>query len=326
MTRISENYITNMLVGSINRSREQVAKYSDEVSSGVKVQDPGDSPVAGTISQLNSTIERVDSYKSRISTLTSMVTNQNDILSQVEDVIIRAEEIATQGANETVGTSSRTALAQEVFALRDQLVSLANSKFEGSYIFSGAADNTPAYSATTYQTGTDGGLQRYVYTTAAGSTETRDVRVTDTTSLTTNIPGNEVFDQAVQALERLGRSLSGYKTNPATGAPDGTGDAYTSSESSVQTADIQNALDLLEKARTEDVMPAEVTTAARLNRLQAASSLLELSKASSQDELSNLRDADEVEAATNLSMAETALEASMSVTAKVMQLSILDYI
>ena len=327
MTRISENSLANRLLADVARNRQQIAKFSEELSSGVKVQDPGDSVVSGTISQLNGVLERVDSFGQRISAVTNFVNYQNDAITQAGDLLTRAKEIAAQGANETNSADDRYALAQAVFQLRDHMVSLANSKFQGIYLFAGAADNNPPYNAAAYDFGVVGGLQRYVYTTAPGADQTRDVRVTENLTLTTNIPGNAVFDQAIQGLERLGRALSGYKTNPAVGAPDGTGDAYIfPDEYSMQTLDIQSAMDALEKARTQDIMPSLVNMAGRMKRLETADSLLDLSKNSSQEVLAGLRDADVIESATNLSIAETALQASMTVSAKVLRMSILDYL
>src|SRR5690606_29486905 len=132
---------------------------------------------------------------------------------------------------------------------------------------------------------------------------------------------------AIAGLERLGRALQGYATTPATGIPDGGGAAYVfPADFSVQTQDIKNAMDLIDVARQQDIMPERVDIAGRQRRIETAESLLSLLKISSEEALDKLQATDVFEAATNLSQAQTALQASLTVSTRVLQMSILDYI
>ena len=328
MTRITENSVARNLLLAVQQNRQMIDKYGNEVSSGLKVADPGDSTFSGTISQLGGTLERLEVLKRAVSNITGMLTFQDDVLSQANELLVRAKEIAAQGANETNSETERAALAEEVFQLRDEMVSLANSKYLGSYIFSGNATDTPAYSAAAYtEGGSAASKERYVYTTALGCDDTRSVEISDGLSLQVNTPGNLIFDNAIQALERLGRSLQGYATTPASGAPDGGGSAYSMpADFSVQTEDIRDAMELLDTARESDIEPQRVNLGGRLKRLETAKSLLEMNITSAKLVLSDLRDADIVDSATNLSMAQTALEASLTVTMQTLNMTILDYL
>jgi flagellin-like hook-associated protein FlgL len=131
----------------------------------------------------------------------------------------------------------------------------------------------------------------------------------------------------MEALERLSRSLAGYKTEPATGTPDGTGDPYSyPAEFHTQTEDIKKAIDLLETARNVDMIPERVTLGGKLKRIETGAALLELSKNSAKEVLSRIQDTDEIEVASSLQQAQTALQASYAVTAKVLRMTILDYV
>ena len=331
-TRISENQALRSLVNGIQINRQSVDKYSKEISSGIAVAEPGDSTFSGTISQLRSLTERLDAYQRRTDYVEGYFTLQDDILNQTTDLLVRAKEIATQASNETNGENERLAVAAEVFQLRDHLISLANTKYQGQYVYSGDSSDAPAYSRTDdYAAGDGASLIRYEY---AGGTGERSANLTESLSITLNTPGNEVFDQALWALERLGRALQGYDTQPALDPedaafeePDGSGAAYSlPADFDHQTQDILDCIGLLDKARETVINPERVDVAGRLRRLETAQSLLKLNSASSKEVLSKLQDADLVESATNLSMAEQALNASMSVTAKVLNLSILNYL
>lgn len=333
-TRITDSFVTNNLVADVLKNRASVNKYSQEVSTGLKVRNPGETSQAATIGQFQEMIGRIDGYNKRITTSTSMLTFQDDILSQASEVISRGKEVAAQAANETNSFETRYQQAAEIFQLRDQLVSLANSTYQGRYIFGGADDGDPPFDAATYTTPTTGAAsQRYIADSDAGKSIQRTAQVTDDLNLTVTTDGTTLFTDAIQALERLGRSLQGYHTLPAitgsppvSSAPTGGGVAYTATEHSVQTTDISQALDLLEQARANDIMPERVSIGARMKRLETATSLLELNKSSAQKVLDDLQNADVVESASKLSFAQTAFEASLQVTLRALNLNIMNYL
>ena len=101
MSRVSENQTLNRLLTNIVNNRELVNRYSNEVSTGFKAAEPGDTQVAGTIAQLQSTLERVEDYERRVGLVKGQFVYMDDIFEQAGELIVRAKEIATQAANET---------------------------------------------------------------------------------------------------------------------------------------------------------------------------------------------------------------------------------
>ncbi len=327
MFRISDTSIARSVLSSILANKEDVNKFGQEVSSGVKVNYPGDSDSAGTISNCQEAMRRVDGYQTRITQVQSSLGFQADLLTQAQETLTRAKELAAQGANESTA-NTRTNMAKEVFELRNQIVSLANTQYQGKYIYGGASDNNPPFIAATYTLPASGqSSERYVYDATPGSTTTRTVNISDTLSVTTNTPGNQIFSNAVYALERLGRALEGYTTNPATGQPDGTGSAYNQpTDIHLQTQDIAACMDSIQSAVSSDVSSEIANVAGRQRRLDTALAILKATKADGEQVLNNLQKADITESASALTQAQTALQASYVVSSKVMQMSILDFL
>jgi len=328
MTRISENQFTNLMVNYTVNNKERVNKYSEQVATGLKASLPSDSEDAGVISRYKQTLDRIDGYMTTIARVRSIVQFQDDALSQMTELITRAKEIAQQGANESLTPSARAFLAEEVYQIRDQVVGLANSSFQGRYIYGGADDDDPPFDSTLYDEPAEGpAAVKYEYDSEFGTSTNRTVRITDDMTMTLTTPGNQVFGTTIEAMERLGRSLSGYSSTPATGPTDGGGTAYTfPGDYATQTADIKQVLDLLNSARDEDIIPERTAIGGKMRRLQTAEALLTLAKTSAQEVLSRIQTADETETVASLSQAQTALQASYSVTAKVLRLTIMDYI
>lgn len=320
--------IGKQLVANILANEERVAELSEEVSTGLKVRTPGDSTQSGTVAQYRSALERYSGFRDRIKTVDSFLTFQEGILSQANDLLIRAKEIAAQGANETNGPSERDQLAAEMFQIRDQLVSLANSTYQGRYIFGGDDDDDPPYDAATYTNPSTGSAsQRYVFDAEAGTSGVKTVAITDDLSMSISTPANTLFDNAIQGLERLARALDGYDTQPTSGAPDGTGNAYTfPTDFATQSQAIRNAMDQLDTARKTDIIPGRTTIGGKLKRLETAESLINVLEFNSKEVLGRLQDADVAESASALLTAQQALQASFTVSARVLNITILDYI
>lgn len=328
MTRISEIQAQRQLVSKTQENKRRVSKFANQVASGVKAALPSDTVDGGTIARYKQTLDKIDSYTTTIQRTKSLMTFQDDVLSQGSDLLMRAKEIAQQGANESVNAVARAHLAEEVYQIRDHMVSLANSTYQGRFVYGGTDDDDPPYDETTFTEPASGeASRRFVFDGELGTGTARSLAVTDDLTITTTTPANTVFGTAIEALQRLGRALGGYSTTPVSGTPDGGGAAYTfPADYKTQSADILKSITLLDQARDTDILPERVSVGGRLRRLETGESLLALTKNSALEVLSRIQDADETESAANLAQAQTALQASYSVTAKVLRLTILDYI
>lgn len=329
MRRVSENQNVRNLVSNALENKRRLNDLSNQLTTGLKVNKPSDSADAGSIARYQTLIAKVDSYGTAIAQTKSYLEYQDSIVGQAAEIVVRAKEIAQQAANETLNPQSRAQLAEEVFQLRDQFASLANSQYQGRYVYGGVDDDDPPYDANTYISPASGPAKvRYTFDGEAGTDVLKSVKVTDEMSVTLNTAADKVFGSGMEALERLSRALVGIRTFPLpSGTPDGSGHEYTfPDEYHLQTEHIRGAIDLLNQARDAELIPERVSLGGRLRRLETGQSLLELTKNSAKEVLSRLQDADETEVAANLQQAQTALQASYSVTAKILRMTILDYV
>lgn len=331
--RISENQLARTVLNDALKNRLSIAKYSKELSSGYAVGEAGDSRFSGTIAQLRETLGKVSGYKQRANSVQGFLGAQDGALGQAGDILIRAQEIATQGANETNGPAERALLAQEVWEIRNHMINLANTTYQGRFVFSGTSDGTPAYSLDNANPFTDPATgpasEFYVYDSATGASQTRSVKVAEDVTVTVNTPGNSVFGNAIAALTQLGRSLEGYRTAyQGDGTPDNAASTAFDlpTELNLQTDEILVALDSLKTSRSDDVIAERTNLAGRMRRIETAQSLLELSEQSAQEVLSGMQDADLTISSSNLATAQTALQAALTVTGQVLRQSILQYL
>lgn len=328
MRRVSENQTTRQLVSRALENKKRLADLSNQLTSGIKANKPSDSSDAGAISRYRQQIAKSDSYLNTIAQTKSFLEYQDSIMNDANEILIRAKELAQQGANETLSGTSRAQIAEEVYQLRDQFAALANSTYQGRFVYSGTDDDDAPFDKTTYTEPATGAANvKYEFDGEPGKKASKSVQVTDEITVPLNTSADELFGGGLEALERLSRALAGYETLPESGSPDGTGTAYTMPDDlHKQTAAIKNCIDLLNTSRDEKIIPERVTVGGRLRRLETGKALLELTKNSAKEVLARIQDADETEVAANLQQAQTALQASYSITAKILRLTILDYV
>ncbi len=333
--RITNLNTTEQLISNIFDRRYSLDQVRQEIASGIKVdvgsKDPGR---AGSIVNLQQTITRIDRHTQRIAYTTGILEHQEATLNSAEEILIRAQEIAEQGANEALSFEDRRLLADEAFQLRDQLVSLANTTYQGKYLYGVADDDDPPFDAQTYTQSPTNTAERayvrYVFDAELGTAYTpRQIAITDDDSIQVVSSGDEVFSHAIGAMERLGRALSGYRTNldVTTGLPDGTGTAFNpATDYALQTADIRSSLDALGSARTDDIIRERSSVGARIARTEQVTEILAGLKVSTETARSSVQDSDIFEASAKFSNLQTSLQALLASGAQINNLSLLNYI
>jgi flagellar hook-associated protein 3 FlgL len=331
INRVTNMQLTSSFITTIQKQQYALERARGEIGSGLRVLNPSDDPSrAGSIVGLQAGIQRIDRYQQRIGLVTSILDQQEAALTSAESLLVRAREIGTQGANETLGVNERQLLAPEVFELRNALVALANTRVFGRYIYGGGDDGNPPFVVDSYTNpaGENQANVRYVFDDTDGRNITRTVQIGDSASVEITSPGENIFANAISALEQLGRSLAGYQTTvDGQGIPTGDGDAYTFPDDfSQQSADIRATLDLLQSAMRDNITVEKSRVGSRLARVDETRIINDSVKLNIEQSRSKFQDSDIIEAASRFANLEIGLEGSLRVGATINRLSLLSFL
>lgn len=129
------------LNGSLNQTQQQV-------SSGKKVLNPSDDPVAAArILKLNQEVSQIDQFQRANDLAQNRLEQEESSLSQMTDALQRVRELTVQAGNGTLSSDDRASIAAELRERLEQMASTANTRdASGEYIFSGFKGNTQAFS------------------------------------------------------------------------------------------------------------------------------------------------------------------------------------
>src|SRR4051812_12976690 len=130
----------------IARLQARSERAQREISSGLRVTRPSDDPDhVGAIVQSGSDVERNRQIGRNLASVKTEVDTAEQTLQGAISILENITVIGAQGANFDQTAASRSGFALQVQTLLEQLVSASNTRVENRYIFSGDADQTPAY-------------------------------------------------------------------------------------------------------------------------------------------------------------------------------------
>jgi len=199
------------LLAALDNLQQQQDSATLELGTGSKINKPSDDPAgAAQLIRINDLSSQVDSYQQSISSISGQFSTAGSTLDSVVTVLQRAISLGTEGANGTLSDTDRAGVAAELTGIQSQLLSLANTTYQGQYLFAGTA-NTPPFVADPTQTS---GV-RYV-----GNDGSNMVTIGSGYELQVNVPGSQIFNgpgganmfQAIQDLITALQSDTGIGT------------------------------------------------------------------------------------------------------------------
>jgi len=191
------------LVAAIAQTQQQINTDEQEIASGQSVSLPSDNPAAAAeLVQNADQTSQADQFQRSIGSIQGEIQNADAALSSVTAALQQAISLGVEGANGTVNSADRAALATQVQGIQSQLLSLANLSYQGNYVFAGTATQTTPYvldpsssSGVTYQ----------------GNSGVNSLTLGSQFSLQTNLPGSQLFSASgndmFQSIQDLITSL-----------------------------------------------------------------------------------------------------------------------
>ena len=229
--RIDPNFVQG-LIGAVNQATANEQTYTNEISTGVSVNNLSDNPVAASQDYLLRSEQSVnDSFVQSASTLGSQMQVTDTALASVVTQLNSAISLATEGNNGTLNPSNVKAIANQLSGIRDEVVALANSSYQGQYLFGGSQTTNPPFSLGA------GSPPPVVYSgdsTAIYSTTPSGQKIQ------VNLPGNQVFGSGASGVIA---SLNNIINDFSTGVPTASSVAdATSLSTALQTVSQQRVI------------------------------------------------------------------------------------
>jgi flagellar hook-associated protein 3 FlgL len=217
--------------------------------------------------------------------LQGMFQTADSTLSSAVELMTKAISLGTEGANGTLNASDQQAISAQLQGILNEMVGLANTSYQGEYLFSGTAVNVVPFAVN------GSGVVTY-----QGNTNTNSLEILNGQTLQLNVPGSQIFSNpSGDVFGSLEQMITALQT--------GTGiDAANTA--------VQNAFQELNQQR--------VFYGNGLNRMSSATAFLNRENVQLNQQQNNLIAVDAAKAATDLSQAEMQNQAVLVATGKVL--------
>jgi flagellar hook-associated protein 3 FlgL len=297
--RVDPNYVSGLVV-SLNSSTLSEQKLTAELSSGLRVSSLSDDPVAaGQASLLSSAISQDDSFVQTASTAQSLMQVTSSTLSSVVTQLTSGISQAVSGNSGTANAADLSAISQQLGSVRDQVVSLANTSYQGIYIFAGSQGNVQPFTVNS--------TTSPATTTYNGDAQVNTITTENGQQLQTTLAGSAVFSASgADVMTALNNLIADFSSGSV------------SATASVDIGALKNAL--------SNVSQQQSILGSSLARIESASTYAQTDAVNRTAAAGALVAADPATVATQLSSAETQNQALMSVIGTVEKQDLFSYL
>jgi len=264
--RVDPFYITN-LAGSLDQIQSNVQTLTSELSSGVSINSLSDNPVgSGENVLLLNQIQEDDSFTSSSTQVTGQLQVADSALGSVVTQLTSAISLATSANNGTMNSSDVKSISSQIAGILNEVTSLANTSYQGQYIFAGGQTSTAPFSTST--------TTSPATTTYSGDTNVNYLESPNGQKIQLNVPGSQIFlgsgtSSVFGALNALVADYASGSVNTSQAVSDTTALSTALNYVSQQRVTIDNSITQVTAASSAVTNVQTQLTTAQTNLMQA---------------------------------------------------------
>ena len=172
------------LLAALEQLQQQTTNTTLELATGSTINKPSDNPGgAAQVIRLNELSSQAASFQSSIGSINGQFSTADSTLSSAVSSLQSALSLGVEAAGGTLSPAQLADIATELTSIQSQLLSLANTSYQGQYIFAGTSTAQPFVLDPTQPSGVG----------YKGNTGTNSVTIGAGYPVQVNLPGSQVF-------------------------------------------------------------------------------------------------------------------------------------
>ncbi|MFA0784329.1 MAG: hypothetical protein YYHSYBAR_002720 [Candidatus Fervidibacter sacchari] len=287
--------LARQAVHFINQNADVINRSLERLGTGRRINRAYEDPPGTVLSmRLQSDIASVEGDYRRLEQAMPYIQAADTALQQAISVLQRARELILMASNDTLTADQRSAIANEMVGLRDELLQIANTKVGDRFLFAGSAILTKPFTMDA-----DGNA------TYQGDSDQLVVELSNGEQVAVTLDGRQIF----QGTEDL---FAVFK------------DAIASLRSDDVNALREQILPRLDAALNQ-VLRVSAIYGAQANRVERTMSTFLTQETSLRMALSPVLDADIAEEVTTYQLRQTTLQATLFAVSRILPTSLLEF-
>ncbi len=219
--RISDAMMSANYLNDLDNTRTKLDKLQRQMSSQKKIQSPSDDP-AGTSRVMGYQVKsaQTDIYQKNIDSGLSFIKETLSTMSDMDTSVADVLQTITASRNANLNSSDMQNIATKIDSAINGLLDLANSQYDGRYLYSGTDQSTAPVGYTADK--------KSIEIKPADITGSQNIRISENKIQGINLPGSELFSTIVTQSGNLDSSSAVNSTaTSSTQVYDDLGNPYT---------------------------------------------------------------------------------------------------
>lgn len=339
--RISDRQTSRDFLKNLDKAKTAYAETNERISSGNRFTRISDDVSAATKAlRVRTEKSKNEEYLNNVKSVNEQLTTTENALTSINDILTQAHTKVLKALNSATGESGRMAIANEIGAMRDELLQFANTTYNDAYVLGGSSAGTAPF--TTDSSGklfyngvdvndilqdTDGS---YFYYAADGVTKNSIPMDGDTyadvglgiTMTSSNVKSDTAIKTSYSGLEILGFDKD------ADGSPKNVFNVLTKLKENISnySAEAVDKYDDKLVSFTKNFRGYLTDVGSKTSFLDTIEKRVNTTIDTYQSQIKRLVGIDDAEEATNLSMNDYVLKAVLSMGSKTIPVSLMDFL
>ncbi len=300
------NAYNGSFLSDLSEIETRISQVNKEISSGVRVNQASDDPSAvAPILEYQGQISQIKQVQTNLQGAQVEAQTADGALQTASSLMDQLVSLATSGASSTDSATTRASLAEQVAGIEQQLVAVANTSINGSYIFGGDDSATAPF---TYDATSPEGVVENT-----GQNNTALLRDSQGNEIVPRLTARQIFD------------LRNADGTPATGNIFNAAFTLAQALNNNDQSGIETALGQV-KAGATQLEQATTSYGNIENWIQQASQSATSQLNNVTQALGTIRDSDVAADATQLTLDQTALDAALAAHGSLSNKSLFSYL
>ena len=134
------------LLNALTTQQNNMYELYNKINSNQKFTNISENPIdASDVIRINKQLAEIEAYTKNINDANTQIQAQDEVFSTIVEKMQRINDLAIQAANTPSGETGFKACALEIKQLTENIIDLANTQYDGKYIFAGTNVTTSPF-------------------------------------------------------------------------------------------------------------------------------------------------------------------------------------
>jgi len=138
--RVSDKTTSRNFLNYLNNAKTNFAKTNERVASGKRFKRISEDVSAGTrVLRVRGDLKKTEEYLDNVKSINEELSVTENALSYVNEKLVQAHTRIVKGLNDPSGASGRGAIANEISAIKKEILQYANTRYNNKFVLGGSA-------------------------------------------------------------------------------------------------------------------------------------------------------------------------------------------